>query len=114
MPEGNTVHLAARRLNRALAGRTIERSDFRVPRLATVDLANVSIDSVVARGKHLFFRLGDGRSIHTHFKMDGEWHLYRRGERWRGPGFQVRDVLETDPWIAVGFRLPVIDIVATA
>ncbi|MEA2488184.1 MAG: endonuclease [Actinomycetota bacterium] len=114
MPEGNTVHLAARRLNDALAGETISRSDFRVPKLATLDLSGRVVRSVLARGKHIFIRLDDETSVHTHFKMDGEWHLYRPAERWRGPSFQVRLVLATTSWIAVGFRLPVIDVVPTA
>src|SRR5262249_28804190 len=39
VPEGDTVFLAATRLHAALAGQTLTRTDFRVPRLATVDLA---------------------------------------------------------------------------
>ena len=35
MPEGDTVHLAAARLDAALAGRRLLASDFRVPRFAT-------------------------------------------------------------------------------
>ena len=38
MPEGDVVWYAARRLHKALAGRALTRSDFRVPRLATADL----------------------------------------------------------------------------
>lgn len=113
MPEGNTVHLAARRLNAALAGETITRSDFRVPQLATLDLNGRRVVEVVARGKHILVRLDDARTIHTHFMMDGEWHLYRPRERWRAPGFQARVVLETANWVAVGFRLPVIEVIAT-
>ena len=39
MPEGDTVWRAARSLDRALAGQVLTRTDFRVPALATVDLA---------------------------------------------------------------------------
>jgi endonuclease-8 len=46
--------------------------------------------------------------------MDGSWHLYKPGERWKGgPDHQVRAVLETDSWVAVGYRLPVLELVAT-
>ena len=79
MPEGDTVWLAAQRLRDALAGRELTESDFRVPALATVDLAGVRVNDVVPRGKHLLFRLDDGRTLHTHFRMDGSWHLYRPG-----------------------------------
>ena len=115
MPEGDTVWLAARRLDDALAGSTLTSSDFRVPALATVDLAGVGIVDVTPRGKHLLFRLDDGRTLHTHFRMDGSWHLYRPGETWRGgPDHTVRVVLTTADRVAVGYRLPVIDLLATA
>ena len=38
MPEGDVVRYTARRLDEALSGRTLTRSDFRVPALATADL----------------------------------------------------------------------------
>ena len=50
MPEGDTVYLAARRLREALAGRTLTRSDFRVPRYATVDLSGHDVDDVDQAG----------------------------------------------------------------
>jgi endonuclease-8 len=111
MPEGDTVWLAARRLDGALAGNVLRRSDFRVPALATVDLAGRTVTACVSRGKHLLTRLDDGRALHTHFEMDGSWHLYRPGERWRGgPAHEVRVVLETDGAVAVGYRLPVVEL----
>jgi formamidopyrimidine-DNA glycosylase len=114
VPEGDTVFLAAARLRRALAGQVLTRTDFRVPRIATADLSGRRVDDVVSRGKHLLFRIEGGVTLHTHYKMEGSWHLYRPGERWRGPGWQVRVLLETEPWIAVGFRLAVAELVETA
>lgn len=115
MPEGDTVWLAGRRLHAALAGSVLVRSDFRVPRYATVDLAGHGVREVVSRGKHLLTRFEPGLTLHTHFRMDGTWHLYRPGDRWRGgPAWQVRLLLETDSWQAVGYRLPVVDLVPTA
>ncbi len=115
MPEGDTVWLAGRRLHDALAGRPLTRSDFRVPQLATADLAGRTVTEVVSRGKHLLFRLdgtaGDPLTLHTHFRMDGTWHLYRTGERRRGgPDWQVRVLLENADWQAVGYRLPVVEL----
>jgi len=51
--EGDVVWQAARRLHKALAGRTLTRSDFRVPRLATADLTGDVVTETVSRGKHL-------------------------------------------------------------
>ena len=115
MPEGDTVWLAARRMHAALAGKVLRRSDFRVPALATLDLSGRTVTEFVSRGKHMLLRLDDGRTLHTHFLMDGSWHLYAPGERWRGgPGHMVRAVLETDDAVAVAYRMPVMELVATA
>ena len=114
MPEGDTVHLAARRLHAAIAGRRLTRTDFRVPSIATADLSGRTVREVVARGKHLLLRTDDGLTVHSHLKMEGSWHLYRPGERWRGPDHQVRAVLETEPWIAVGWRLGILELLDTA
>ncbi len=113
MPEGDTVYLAAQRLDRALSAQEISRSDFRVPKLATVDLSGRRVESVLSRGKHLLWRFSDGLTLHTHFRMDGQWHLYRPRERWRKPGFEARVVLHTSQWTAVGFRLPVVELLPT-
>ncbi len=115
MPEGDTVWLAARRLHDALAGRVLTRTDFRVPALATSDLAGETITEVVSRGKHLLMRTDAGHTVHTHFRMDGTWHLYRPGARWTGgPDWQIRAVLANADWNAVGYRLPVVELLATA
>ena len=113
MPEGDTVHLAATRLDRALRGEVLLRTDLRVPRFATADLSGHRVVNVVARGKHLLFRVDDGTTLHTHFKMEGSWHLYRPAQPWGGPDFQVRAVLETQPWTAVGFRLAIVELLPT-
>jgi endonuclease-8 len=114
VPEGDTVWLAAQRMHEALAGRVLTTTDFRVPSLATTDLSGRSVLEVVPRGKHLLTRLEGGLTLHTHFRMDGSWHLYRPGDRWTGgPAWQVRAVLENADWQAVGYRLPVVELLAT-
>ena len=114
MPEGDTVWLVARRLDAALSGGVLRRSDLRVPALATVDLVGRRVLEVRPRGKHLLTRIEGGLTLHTHLRMDGMWHLYRSGVRWAGgPDHQVRVVLETDEWAAIGYRLPVVELVAT-
>lgn len=114
MPEGDTVWLAARRMHDALAGRALTRTDFRVPRLATTDLTGRRVVEVASRGKHLLTRIDGGLTLHTHFAMEGAWHLYRPGTRWKGgPAHQVRVVLGTDAWQAVGYRLAVVELLPT-
>jgi endonuclease-8 len=115
VPEGDTVWLAAKRMQEALAGSTLRRGELRVPQLATVDLAGLGVREVVPRGKHLLVRLSDERTLRTHFRMDGSWHLYRPGTKWRGgPAYDIRAVLATDGWECVGYRLHDLAIVPTA
>lgn len=119
MPEGDTVWLAARRLRAALAGRPLARAELRVPQLAHVELTGRVVNDVVSRGKHLLTRLiGGGQApatLHTHFRMDGSWHLYPPGQRWHGgPLWQVRAILANLEWEAVGYRLPVVELLPTA
>lgn len=116
MPEGDTIHRAAARLHAALAGQTVLRSDVRVPRFATANLSGERVEEVIAHGKHLLMRIGD-ITVHSHLKMEGVWHVYRLGERWRRPAFEARMVLETTAdegtsWQAVGFALGELELVA--
>ncbi|RMI31945.1 DNA-formamidopyrimidine glycosylase family protein [Nocardia stercoris] len=113
MPEGDTVYLTAARLRAALAGKTLTRSDFRVPRYATLDLAGQPVEEVGSYGKHLFVRTPD-LSIHTHLKMEGEWRIYEPGKRWDRPGYRARLVLANDSAEAVGFTLGTVEVLRRA
>ncbi|MCZ2831076.1 DNA glycosylase [Modestobacter sp. VKM Ac-2986] len=115
MPEGDTVWLAANRMNTALAGATLTKGELRVPQLATVDLAGATVTEVVPRGKHMLTRFADGRTLRTHYRMDGSWHIYRHGSPWKGgPAHSIRAVLSTGEWDCVGYRLHDMTIVPTS
>jgi endonuclease VIII len=114
MPEGDTVWLAGRRLDEALAGRRLVRSDFRVPQLATTDLTGRTVLGVASRGKHLLTRIEGGLTLHTHFKMEGSWQIYRPGQRWRAPSHQIRVVLANPEAVCVGVRLAVVELFPSA
>ncbi|UUN29547.1 Fpg/Nei family DNA glycosylase [Streptomyces sp. FIT100] len=114
MPEGDTVWLTARKLHDALAGRALTLSDLRVPRFATADLTGREILDVTPRGKHLLTRIEGGLTLHSHLRMDGAWRVFAAGERWRGgPSHQVRVVLGNTEHTAVGYRLPVLELLRT-
>jgi len=107
MPEGDTISRAAFTLRRALAGKTVRR--FRSAAGGGA-LAGRRVESVESAGKNLLVRFDDGRTLRTHMRMHGSWHLYRPGERWRHPAAFARAVLETDDWTAVCFSAPVVEI----
>lgn len=114
MPEGDTVWLTAARLRERFAGTELTGADLRVPRLATVELAGRGVRNVVARGKHILTRLDGDLTLHSHLRMDGAWHLYRAGDRWRGgPAYAVRAVLRNAAWQAVGYRVHDLAVVRT-
>lgn len=114
MPEGDTVLQTAVRLHTALAGRALTRSDLRVPRFATADLTGRTVLDVISRGKHLLTRVEGGLTLHSHLRMDGAWRVYSPGERWRGgPAHQIRAILANTEHTAVGYRLPVLELLRT-
>jgi len=113
VPEGDTVFRTARRLHDALAGDEVTSFEIRVPGSATADLTGEHVREVVPRGKHLLLRIG-AHTLHSHLKMEGEWHVYRPGERWRKPGFTARAIVGTTRAEAVGFDLAMVEVLLTA
>jgi endonuclease-8 len=116
MPEGDTIFRAARTLNRALAGKKVTQFESVFPKLTRVDedapIVGRTIESVVARGKHVLMALtSDGKNealvLRTHMRMNGSWHIYRPGERWQRARVDMRILIATDDFVAVGFNIPV-------
>jgi endonuclease VIII len=119
MPEGDTVKNYADALTKTLAGQIVVRSDFRVPALATVDLAGWTIRDCGVRGKHLLLRLSRAgardQTLHSHLRMDGAWRTFRAGERPHGrPAHTIRVILTTASTLAVGFHLHDLSLIPTA
>ncbi|KMO96396.1 Fpg/Nei family DNA glycosylase [Streptomyces roseus] len=115
MPEGDSIWRAAARLHAALAGRELTRSDLRVPRFATADLTGRTTLDVTPRGKHLLARFEGGLTLHTHLGMDGSWRVFGPDEKWHGgPSYEIRAILGTTGQTAVGYRLPVVELLRTA
>jgi endonuclease VIII len=115
MPEGDSVWQTAAKLDDALAGGELTRCDLRVPKLATVDFSGEVVESVQPRGKHLLTRFSNGWTLHSHLRMEGRWQVFEPGEPWRGgPTHQIRAILGTKRQVAVGYRLPVLELLRTA
>jgi endonuclease-8 len=112
VPEGDTVYLAARKLDRALTGQVLTSSDFRIPSLATSDISGATVSGTVSRGKHLLTRFDNGLTLRTHLKMEGTWQVDRAGMRWRRPAHTARVILRTSSMEAVGFQV-ILDLVPT-
>lgn len=114
MPEGDILRRTAAELDRALAGKVLLRAELRWPTVGGVDLVGRTVLGTAPYGKHLLTRFDDGRTLHTHLRMDGAWYV-RRGD---DPAVPVRDpkvraVLATDGRLAVGRLLGMLDLVRT-
>src|SRR5262249_54870686 len=111
MPEGDPIFRAARAMNQALAGKIVTRFESVLPKLTRVDedapLAGRIIESVTPAGKWNLIRFSGDLILLTHMRMNGSWHLYRPGERWQRPRNDMRIVIETADFVAVGFNIPV-------
>jgi endonuclease-8 len=113
VPEGDTVFLVGRRVDEALSGKTLLRGEFRVPQLATVDLAGREVLGVGTVGKHLFTRFSGELSLHSHLMMDGMWDVNVRGGRWHHPAHQARVILTAADVQVIGFNVHGLKLVAT-
>jgi endonuclease VIII len=111
MPEGDTIFRSARTLNRALGGKAVTNFRTTFPLLARFDddtpLAGQVVDRIESRGKWVLIYFSGGGILATHMLMNGSWHIYRPGERWQQPSANMRIVIETSDFVAVGFSVPV-------
>ena len=111
MPEGDTIFRTARALGRALGGKPITGFRSTYPRLTRhnddAPLTGQQVVKVESRGKWLLIEFSGGGILATHMLMNGSWHIYRPGQRWQQPHANMRIVLETTDYVAVGFRVPV-------
>jgi endonuclease-8 len=129
VPEGDTLHRAARRLQ-PLVGQRIE-AEAPHPRARAEGVAERidgrTLESVEAVGKNLLFRFSGGVVLRSHLRMSGRWSLRPRGERrtgrpwlvlrgeraegvlWNGPVLELHaralarlgpDILERPPRVA--------------
>jgi endonuclease-8 len=115
MPEGDTLFRTAQGLRPYLVGRDILSARAQgpgpVPQIQRV--VGKRVDAVEAQGKNLLIRFDGGLELRTHLRMNGSWHRYRPGERWRRPPGRARLVLEVDGAVAVCFDAPVVELFET-
>ena len=116
VPEGDTVFRTAARLNQALAGEPLTTTDLRWPELSTLDFRGVTTPEVVSRGKNILQRLANGVTIHSHLRMEGQWRVDAT-DRLTSRALanpQIRAVVGTAAWTAVGLRLGDLHVVETS
>jgi endonuclease-8 len=114
MPEGDTVHRAAHRVGEALIGKPVESIETPQPRHGMdrwpERLEGRAPRAVDAHGKHLFLRFEGDLTLHSHLRMGGAWHVYRRGQRWRRGRHRAWLVIRTPEHEVVQFDGPVLEL----
>ena len=114
MPEGDTIFRSARALSRALVDQPVTGFRSNYPQITRVHedtpLTGQRITWVEARGKWLLMHFSGGPILVTHMLMSGSWHIYRPGQRWQRPARDMRIVLETRAYHAIGFCVPVAEV----
>ena len=112
MPEGDTLYRTAAGLRPHLVGRKViaarAAGPGAVPQVHRI--VGQQINAVESLGKNLLIRFENGLELRTHLRMNGTWHRYRPGERWRRPPGRARLVLEVPGAVAVCFDAPVVEL----
>src|SRR5438128_10885452 len=107
MPEGDTIYRTATVLRRALAGRVVTGFDLvaakLTPAAARRQVVGGTVKAVESNGKHLLITFttdGEDVVLHTHMRMQGQWPVYRPGERSWFSSSKARVVIPTDEYVA--------------
>ncbi|MDX6480508.1 MAG: endonuclease [Gaiellaceae bacterium] len=110
MPEGDSLHRAAARLQ-VLVGQRIE-VETPHPRAAVKRLAERldgrTLERAEAEGKNLFLSFSGGLVLRSHLRMNGRWRVEPRGTARRGTPWLV---LRGDEYEAVQWNGPILEIV---
>ena len=118
MPEGDTIHHAAKRVGAALVGKEIRSIDTPHPRHGRdrwpERLDGRGVRAVDAKGKHLFVRFDGDLTLHSHLRMTGKWGVYSHGQRWRRSPHRAWLVIRTDEHEVVEFDGPVLELMTNS
>jgi endonuclease-8 len=105
LPEGDTIFVAAQRLGEALTGKVVAQASPAPLRR----YEGQKIESVEARGKHLFILFEKGLRLHSHMGMTGKWRVLHPPVRLPARG--VRAVIDCGDAVAVCLDAPTVEVV---
>jgi endonuclease-8 len=106
MAEGDTI-LRTKHLLSALVGQVVAvRTPSARGRATGVErLDGAALERIETHGKNLMLVFGD-LVLHSHLGMNGSWHLYRHGEKWRRQSSSAWVALSGERHEAVQFGGP--------
>ncbi|MEL6341995.1 MAG: DNA-formamidopyrimidine glycosylase family protein [Myxococcota bacterium] len=110
MPEGDSLRNIVRALTPLVENQ-------RMIRLRTADvehdaLVGETLGAPRARGKHLLVPIGQHAILHVHHGLNGAWHAYLPGDRWRRPPAAAAVVLETNGHVLPCFDPMLVELLA--
>lgn len=114
MPEGDSLVRLAHRLRPVMEGSPLNRTEFRVPKLAALDLQDWIVNEVTSTGKYLSMSVNAPANtglahpklvVLSHLGMDGSWQVDTR------PSHQTRCILTVENHQVLGFSLATLDVV---
>ena len=95
MPEGDTIHRAARRIDSALVGKEMAIAAAPNPRsplhARATDLGGRTLERAEAKGKHLLLHFSGDLVVHSHLGINGRWRVAADGHLPAGK-----------PWLLLG------------
>lgn len=115
MPEGDSIHTLARRLERILVGKAVRAFEGHPFDAAVArSLVGRKVVAVEAKGKNLLVSFDDGRSLHVHLRMLGRIRVERPRSAFYAPR-RARPQLRiaVDGGAIVGSRIPVLRLLST-
>lgn len=78
MPEGDTLFIAAKKLEAALLGHVITRFASPLPELKEQRVEGQLVTAVRSHGKHVIIELADGRALLSFLRMQGKWSVFEK------------------------------------
>lgn len=112
VPEGDTLHRAAKHLSPRLMGKAVRGLELVRRTDSTNGLVGQLVTGVEARGKNLLVHFAGGLSLHVHLKMNGQIFVYRQDER-RRPAPETVAVLDTDEHRIIVSHAPIARLIRT-
>jgi endonuclease-8 len=112
VPEGDTVHKVAAVITRELDGEILRSCLIRGV-YGSERLAGARVVEVEPLGKHLLVHLDRDVQIRVHLGMNGSWHRYPVGAKWKRSRYHAAVVLETATTVLVCFDPMEVEMIPT-
>jgi endonuclease-8 len=113
VPEGDTLHILARKLGPVLTGKPVRALSLVRRTTPTEGLNGVAITGVEARGKNLLVRFANQLCLHVHLKMNGRVRIFARDPSKLHAPYGAVAMLDTEQHRVIVYDAPIARLVHT-